>query len=345
MMNRWIDPDHARAYLARMNDIPHRTEGEATLISEVSRKSNRVLDLGCGNGHLLSLVLAHCSAATGVGLDFSPTMLEQAQERFAADGRVTLVEHNLDDPLPDLGAFDCILSSFAIHHCTHHRKRQLYAEVFTRLEPGGNFCNLEHVSSPTQRIHDRFVAALGMTPADEDPSNKLLDVETQLRWLREIGFEEVDCLWKWRELALLSGHKPQVSTGLASAEPRGIKQVIVVRHDLRMRRGKQIAQGAHASMSFLCRRLQQHAAISLDDFSASERAWLTGAFAKVCCRVDSEVELMAIHDTAVESGLVVHLITDSGKTEFHGEPTRTCLAIGPDDAEKIDAITSELPLL
>ena len=130
-----------------------------------------------------------------------------------------------------------------------------------------------------------------------------------------------------------------------SEEPKRIKQVIVMRHDLKMRRGKQIAQGAHASMSFFCRRLQEAAPVSLDDFTEVQRAWLTGSFAKVCCRVDSEEELMEVHDKAVEAGLEVHLITDSGRTEFHGEPTRTCLAIGPDEADKIDAITGHLQLL
>ena len=62
-------------------------------------------------------------------------------------------------------------------------------------------------------------------------------------------------------------------------------------------------------------------------------------------RVDSEEELMAVHDKAVAAGLVVHLITDSGKTEFHGVPTRTCLAIGPDEADKIDPVTGALQLL
>ena len=85
--------------------------------------------------------------------------------------------------------------------------------------------------------------------------------------------------------------------------------------------------------------------LSLDDFTEAQRAWLTGSFAKVCCRVNSEDELMEVHDKALEAGLEVHLITDSGKTEFHGEPTNTCLAIGPDDAEKIDAITGQLQLL
>ncbi len=207
MTNEWTKPEHAEAYLARMMDIPHRLEGEATLLSEIPEQSRRGLDLGCGDGHLLSLVLSHCPNATGVGLDFSATMLQRAQDRFTGDERVTLVEHNMDDPLPPLGSFDWIVSSFAIHHCTHQRKRQLYAEVFSLLEPGGAFCNLEHVSSPNQRIHDRFCQAMSMTAEDEDPSNKLLDVETQLEWLREIGFEDVDCYWKWRELALLIGFK------------------------------------------------------------------------------------------------------------------------------------------
>lgn len=98
-------------------------------------------------------------------------------------------------------------------------------------------------------------------------------------------------------------------------------------------------------MSFICRRLQEQGSVSLGDFSEVACGWLTGAFAKVCCRVDNEDELMANHNKAVEAGLEVHLITDSGKTEFHGEPTRTCLAIGPDEAEKIDEITGALQLL
>ncbi|MEL6105002.1 MAG: aminoacyl-tRNA hydrolase, partial [Planctomycetota bacterium] len=93
------------------------------------------------------------------------------------------------------------------------------------------------------------------------------------------------------------------------------------------------------------RRLQTYGHTSLANCSYAERAWLTGSFAKVCCRVDSEEELMAIHDKAVDAGLEVHLITDSGKTEFHGVPTNTCLAIGPDDVAKIDAVTGDLRLL
>lgn len=132
---------------------------------------------------------------------------------------------------------------------------------------------------------------------------------------------------------------------MEDAQAPNIKQVIVMRHDLKMRRGKQIAQGVHASMAFLTRRLQSRSSISLADFSAHAQTWIQGSFAKVCVRCNSEEELMAIHDQALQLGLEVHLITDSGRTEFHGQPTRTCLAIGPDDATKIDQVTGQLELL
>jgi tRNA (cmo5U34)-methyltransferase len=88
---------------------------------------------------------------------------------------------------------------------SHPRKRALYEEVYARLRPGGVFCNLEHVASPTADLHRQFLATLDVRPEDEDPSNKLLDVHVQLEWLREIGFVNVDCHWKWRELALMVG--------------------------------------------------------------------------------------------------------------------------------------------
>ncbi len=84
----------------------------------------------------------------------------------------------------------------------------IYQEVWSFLEPAGVFCNLEHVASPNQCVHQRFLEAMNIAGKEEDPSNQLLDVEAQLRWLREIGYEDVDCYWKWRELALIVGRKP-----------------------------------------------------------------------------------------------------------------------------------------
>jgi tRNA (cmo5U34)-methyltransferase len=208
MANEWQSVEHALAYLGRADRVPHRTEGEAALLEEIPAGVRRVLDLGAGDGRLLGLVLLARPAARGVAVDFSPPMLQRLRARFAGDERVRVVEHDLDRPLPELGTFDAVVSSFAIHHLTHERKRQLYEEVWRRLEPGGVFANLEHVASPTEARHREFLAAFGIRPEDEDPSNKLLDVETQLGWLRAIGYADVDCLWKWRELALLAGRKP-----------------------------------------------------------------------------------------------------------------------------------------
>ena len=205
MAHEWQDVDYALAYLARADTVPHRTEGEAVLIEEVSTDCERILDLGTGDGRLLALLLLRCPEAQGIALDFSPAMIEQASERFRGDDRARVVEHDLGQPLPDLGTHDAVCSSFAIHHVSDERKRTLYREIWEILEPGGVFCNLEHVSSPTSRLHQRFLEMIG---GQEDESNILLDVETQLRWLREIGFEDVDCLWKWRELALFAGVKP-----------------------------------------------------------------------------------------------------------------------------------------
>jgi SAM-dependent methyltransferase len=207
MVNEWKSTEHALAYLKIADGIPHRTEGEATLLEEVPNASTRILDIGSGDGRLLSLLLVHCASATGIALDFSPTMLERLRKKFGSEERVRVVEHDLDRLLPEMGMFDVVASSFAIHHLTHDRKRELYVEIWNRLRPGGVFCNLEHVASPNQRVHQRFLDALGITAEKEDPSNKLLDVESQLRWLREIGFQDVDCFWKWRELALLVGKK------------------------------------------------------------------------------------------------------------------------------------------
>ena len=126
-----------------------------------------------------------------------------------------------------------------------------------------------------------------------------------------------------------------------------MKQVILIRRDLKMRRGKEIAQGSHASMAFMVRRmrsvplLKRRVSLALND---AEMYWITKGMAKVCLKVNSEEELMAHHEKALAAGLESHLIRDSGKTEFNGVPTVTACAIGPDEPERIDAITGELSL-
>lgn len=206
-LNEYLTPEHALAYLAKADGIPHRAEGEATLLEVLPVNVRRILDLGTGDGRLMALAKLANPEAHGVALDFSPTMLSKASSRFADDESISVINHDFNDILPDMGTFDVVLSSFAIHHVSDKRKKSLYNEIFTILDPGGIFCNLEHVASPTQKLHDDFYTALGLDLSDEDPSNQCVDVETQLNWLRRIGYTDVDCLWKWRELALISGVK------------------------------------------------------------------------------------------------------------------------------------------
>jgi len=211
-VNLWSSNQHARDYLERADSISHRGEGEAALLEFVQPSPRRILDVGTGDGRLLALVRGELRRRgsldiEAVAVDFSPTMLEAVRQRFAGESSVSVVAHNLDGPLPALGTFDAVVSSFAIHHLVHERKRALYTEIYGLLNSGGVFCNLEHVASPTPWLHKEFLERIGFTVETEDPSNKLLDVETQLGWLREIGFVDVDCGWKWRELGLLVGRK------------------------------------------------------------------------------------------------------------------------------------------
>jgi tRNA (cmo5U34)-methyltransferase len=206
----WTTAAHVDRYLERADEFPRRAEGESVLLEQVPLAARRVLDIGTGDGRLLALLRRDRPAMVGVGLDFSQLMLGAARERFAGEGAVEIVEHNLVEPLPALGRFDAVVSSMAIHHLEHDRKRSLYTEIFDLLEPGGIFANFEHVASPTQRLHLAFFEAIDEPLEHEDPSDRLLDVETQLAWLRAIGFDDVDCYWKWLETALMIGIKPSV---------------------------------------------------------------------------------------------------------------------------------------
>jgi len=115
-----------------------------------------------------------------------------------------------------------------------------------------------------------------------------------------------------------------------------------------MRRGKEIAQGAHASMAWLRQRVMPHLTpAGVADqvrFTEAERVWLEGSLRKVTVKVGSEQELLAVYAKALEAGLVVQMITDRGLTEFGGIPTRTCLAVGPDYDDLVDPVTGDLEL-
>lgn len=117
-----------------------------------------------------------------------------------------------------------------------------------------------------------------------------------------------------------------------------MKQVIIMRTDLNMRKGKMIAQGAHASWLWWLAPGGHH-------IDVKTGSWFSNGMKKICVRAESEAELIRLHWEARKAGLRAFIVTDAGHTEFHGEPTVTCLAIGPDTDEEVDKITGHLKLL
>lgn len=129
------------------------------------------------------------------------------------------------------------------------------------------------------------------------------------------------------------------------------KQVIVVRKDLNMRKGKIAAQVAHASLGAFLRlvnptKAKNHIHVNgILDVDTPEFAWLNGPFTKICVSCESEAELLALVEKAKAKGILNCLITDAGRTEFNGVATITCAAFGPEWEDKLDELTGHLKLL
>jgi ubiquinone/menaquinone biosynthesis C-methylase UbiE len=231
----WKEREVAAAFLnERSLLIPDRTrqlEVVLRVMHFAPRQPGRVLDLGAGDAILLATVLEAFPQASGVAVDFSTLMLEQARERLARFGqRAAIVEADLQtavwkDTVP--GPFDAVVSGFAIHHLPHERKRELYREIYNMLPEGGVFLNAEHVASPAPRVEEIFNDAMtehlyerrrargeavtreqvhkDFLERPDRAANILASVEEQSHWLREIGFRDVDCFWKYYELAIFGG--------------------------------------------------------------------------------------------------------------------------------------------
>ncbi len=130
-------------------------------------------------------------------------MLARARERFVEDRLVELREHDLTQPFAVQVPVDAVVSALAIHHLEHERKQALFREIRALLKPGGVFVNLDLVTAVSGEQHERFRLALGR--AKDDPADRLAGLCDQLAWLRQAGFEDVECQFKWLQLALLVG--------------------------------------------------------------------------------------------------------------------------------------------
>jgi tRNA (cmo5U34)-methyltransferase len=235
----WKNRDVAQAFLSERSLLIPDRQRQLEVMLRVIRcyqpSPGRVLDLGAGDGILLTSLLETFPMAHGVAVDFSPLMLEQARAKLAKFGqRAIAVDGDLQTQAWQTavnGTFDCVVSGFAIHHLPDDRKRSLYEEIRGRLTKGGVFLNLEHVASATPRHEQLFHDAMGehlyqrrkekgenvtleqvrrdYVERADGPANILSPVEDQCRWLRDIGFQEVDCFWKYFELAVFGGINPK----------------------------------------------------------------------------------------------------------------------------------------
>lgn len=203
----WKTEAKVQDYLGRVGRLEARRAGENEFVESLPATVNRVLDLGCGDGRLTSLVFdARSEAREAELLDNSEPMLRLARANFAKDSRVTIREHDLAESFPDSDQFDAIVSGFAIHHLSHQRKQTLFAEAVGSLRPGGVFSNLEVVQCATPELHEEFNRRIERPGGD--PEDVLASVEDQLGWMRDAGLTQVDCNWRWRGFALLVGQAP-----------------------------------------------------------------------------------------------------------------------------------------
>jgi tRNA (cmo5U34)-methyltransferase len=233
----WKDREVAAAFLTERSllipDRPRQLEVLLRVVRLGCPGVRRILDLGAGDAILLATLLEAFPEANGVAVDFSPLMLEQARLRLAGFGsRATCVEADLQTPAWKsslAGPFDVIVSGFAIHHLLDERKQALYREIFELLAAGGVFLNCEHVASASPRLEQMFDDAMSehlyqrrkekgeavtreqvrqeFLQRPDRAANILALVEDQCAWLRRIGFRDVDCFWKYFELAIFGGMK------------------------------------------------------------------------------------------------------------------------------------------
>lgn len=173
------------------------------LLQALPAQVRRILDLGTGDGRLVSLLREAHPGAAAIGLDSSEPMLDRARRRFGDDSAVELRHHDLRDPLPPAGPFDAIVSGLAIHHLEDDRKRALFAEAHDLLAAGGVFANLDLVEAATRELHERFRREIGRP--EDDPADRFAPLCDQLEWLRAAGFADAECHFKWLQLTLVVG--------------------------------------------------------------------------------------------------------------------------------------------
>ena len=187
------------------------------LLATSRQPVRRFLDLGCGDGVLGAAILGKYPRATGLFADFSAPMLAACRAKLIGQRATTLLL-DFSKPawvkaLPDAGAFDAIVSGFSIHHQPDRRKRALYREIYRLLAPATPLMTVLFDEVLIDSIHrqqshlSRATVSRQFVKRADKAANILAPVDEQCRWLRSVGFNDVDCYFKIYELALFAGRK------------------------------------------------------------------------------------------------------------------------------------------
>lgn len=232
----WQRPDLVGLFLDERQVLLPLIDVQEDLIRRIferhPQRISRFLDVGAGDGAMSALMHSVAPGAEAVLVDFSEPMLQRAEQRLGAGaGSWRAVRGDLAGPdwraaLP-AGEYGAAISAFAIHHLPGERKRELFAELFELLAPGAMFVNMDvvTVAGPLQGLFDEQMAANaiaaehrhGGTRPDEEVAGELLadndddrpdSAESQLTWLREAGFADVELHFKWAEGAIFGAVRP-----------------------------------------------------------------------------------------------------------------------------------------
>lgn len=235
----WKSESVVVGYFERKDSRPfiqEQMEVMLRLIGALCRPVHRFMDLGCGDGVLAAVIMENFPDSTAILADHSAPMLDAARtklQRLLASVRLCTVDYSGPEwttVVAQHSPFDLVVSGFSIHHQPDPRKRQIYTEIFDMLAPGGMFINMEHVASPTQRLaalwdlirvdslynsaiqrganQSRASIEKEYFEQPEREANLFTSVETQCQWLREIGYTDVDCFFKYFEMAVFGGGRP-----------------------------------------------------------------------------------------------------------------------------------------
>lgn len=235
----WKDQQLVTTFLtgvrAALPNAADQLEVMLRVLECTGRPMRTVLDLGSGSGVLAGAILDRFPEVAILLADFSVPMLEAARPRFPSPPHalraVDFSTPGWVEQVRDLAPFDAVVSGFAIHHQPDESKRRIYAEIFNLLAPGAPFIHIEHVASASPWIEHQFnellvdrmfaydqatgggrtreQVAIDYVYRPDKAANILAPLETQLEWLRHIGYQDVDCLFKIYELTLFVGRKPQ----------------------------------------------------------------------------------------------------------------------------------------